>query len=482
MAFIPTFVAFLLRFINLGYSDYQGDEIKAFFLPTTGQRATEFLLDQRKGPVQFLITAFLKIFNPSYDNQLLMRLPFALAGTLAVYFFYKLVKIHFGKKIAFYSAFFIATNGFFIAFSRIVQYQSFVIFFAILALYCFTLAITKEKWIIRGIYLGFIFWSLSILSHYDGVFIAPFALFILSKWYKEINIEKKKKQTHFAGAILSGGLLLALFYIPFILSISQATKDYWLGRLEGVGGKISSSRYLFSVYQPIYVLHIYTILSILGIIKSLMFKKTNLLAVLLWFLLPFSFMELLVEVPGTHIFNYLLPLTVIMGFGINFIEDFLKRFLGWFKTNALLIPGIFIIFVFLFLQASAIFLDHSREYPWESEQFLLWEFPKPTPIFHLSMFGFPYFRHWEAIGEVVRTTENNGYYSTNERSTISRYYIPLKKSSDDAGFFILIKNPQSFTEQPVNERVRLWIDSHAPVISFTDANGRPVTEIYYLTQ
>ena len=149
MAFIPTFVAFLLRFINLGYSDYQGDEIKAFFLPISGQNAFEFLLDQRKGPVQFLITAFLKIFNPSYDNQLLMRLPFALAGTLAVYFFYKLINIHFGKKIAFYSSFFIATNGFFIAFSRIVQYQSFVIFFAILALYCFTLAITKEKYIIK---------------------------------------------------------------------------------------------------------------------------------------------------------------------------------------------------------------------------------------------------------------------------------------------------------------------------------------------
>ena len=40
-------VTLWLRVANLGYSDYQGDEIKALFLPDPGQTATQFLMEQR---------------------------------------------------------------------------------------------------------------------------------------------------------------------------------------------------------------------------------------------------------------------------------------------------------------------------------------------------------------------------------------------------------------------------------------------------
>ena len=83
--------AVILRLFNLGYSDYQGDEIKALYLPGTGENFFSYLLDQRKGPVQFIITYFLKFINPDYTNQLLMRMPFALAGILSVFFLYKLI-------------------------------------------------------------------------------------------------------------------------------------------------------------------------------------------------------------------------------------------------------------------------------------------------------------------------------------------------------------------------------------------------------
>lgn len=117
------FIAFSLRFINLGYSDFQGDEIKALFIPETGQSVTEFLLTQRKGPMQFIVTFVLQLLDPNYTNQFLIRFPFALAGFLAVYYFYKFVKNEFDEKVAFYASFFFATNGFFVAFSRIVHYQ-----------------------------------------------------------------------------------------------------------------------------------------------------------------------------------------------------------------------------------------------------------------------------------------------------------------------------------------------------------------------
>jgi len=111
-------LASLLRLVNLGYSDYQGDEIKALYLPKGGQSFYEFIMEQKKGPLQFFITYVIKFFDSSYENQFLVRLSFAVAGILAVVFFYKLVKIHFGEKIAFYSSLFFATNGLFIAFKN----------------------------------------------------------------------------------------------------------------------------------------------------------------------------------------------------------------------------------------------------------------------------------------------------------------------------------------------------------------------------
>ncbi len=115
---------FCLRLVNLGYADYQGDEIKAFYLPEPDQSVSDFLFTQRKGPVQFIITGFLSRFDTFYENQFLMRIFFALAGCLALVFFYLLVASRFGKHIALYASFFFATNGFLVGLGRIAQYQS----------------------------------------------------------------------------------------------------------------------------------------------------------------------------------------------------------------------------------------------------------------------------------------------------------------------------------------------------------------------
>lgn len=160
--------SFVLRFISLGYSDFQGDEIKALYLPLQGQTFFSYIIDQRKGPLQFIVTFLLKFIDPGYNNQFLMRLPFAIAGFFAVFFFYKLIELHFGKKIAFYTSLFFATNGFFVAFSRLVQYQALVILFGVLSLYFLSLASKNDKYKVRGIYFGLISWALSILAHYDG--------------------------------------------------------------------------------------------------------------------------------------------------------------------------------------------------------------------------------------------------------------------------------------------------------------------------
>ncbi|KKU48949.1 MAG: Glycosyl transferase family 39 [candidate division WWE3 bacterium GW2011_GWA2_46_9] len=258
------FVTVWLRFSNLWYSDYQGDEIKALFIPNPGQSVVDFLLTQRKGPIQFLVTFLVKLVDPTYANEFLTRLPFALAGALAIYFFYKFVSRQFGKKIALYSSLFLSVNGIIVAFSRIAQYQSFVILFCVLALYLFSLALNCDGWRYKGIYLGAVAWALALLAHYDAVLIFPYALYLVIKWYKK---HPQNALKHLAFASVVPGLLLSAFYIPFVLSINPATKEYWADRLSGGSDKLSSSIVTFKTYNPKLIFYIYSLLFIASLVK-----------------------------------------------------------------------------------------------------------------------------------------------------------------------------------------------------------------------
>jgi 4-amino-4-deoxy-L-arabinose transferase-like glycosyltransferase len=474
-------VAFVLRFVNLGYSDYQGDEINALFFPKAGESIASFLLDKSKGPVQYLMAGLVKLVDPSYTHRFIDRLPFALTGFLAVFFFYKLVEDNFGRRQAFYSSLFFATNGFFVAFSRIIQYQSLVLFFMLLALYLFSLSAKRENWRVKGLYFGFICWALALLSHYDGVFIAPFAFYFLYPRFKE---------KHFWLSLLIPGLMLAVFYIPFGISISAAIKVNWLRRIEGVPEKISNSKYLFSVYQPNHVFHLYVLSGALGglkyIIDAIKSKKIERIQGFLglWLLLPVIFWEGLVDIRGTHIYTYILPATIFMAEGIVFIEDTVraaaKRFSLVKAANFAMNAGLFLVFGFISLQSYTIFVNHTSEYPWENEKFLVFTLKKPSTLFNLSLFGFPYYRHWDEIRTLVDSTPKNGYYSTNEYERISDYFVAQKYKTSQAGFYIYVLNPQSFKAKITSKRIKAWVANHDPVKVFYNESGKPVVKVYYL--
>lgn len=542
-------VAGFLRFWNLGYSDYQGDEIKALYNPKEAS-SIKFFLDQRKGPMQFAVTAALKTFSPDYRNRFLLRLPFALAGFGSVVVFYFLAKTLFGEKIALYSTMFFATNGFFIAFSRIVQYQSLVIFFGLLAVYLIYRAVNKTPLsnasqaeggqeiadsqeagrvpvIKNGLLLaGFMCWALSILSHYDGVFFGPIiAGILLSAFVRQGNSQEKLR---FVKSLITSTLVFValngLFYVPFTLNLSQSTTDYWAGRISGsVSGKISSTRYLFSVYQPIYVLHVYTILGVLGfflavviftykltsrwvahrdarapVIVDQLLKLTHLArshqdystitlaALLLWFALPFAALEAVISIPGTHIYTYLIPVFLFLGFALFHVELLVQKIAVLFKnlfilrvSKAIFISLTLLLFGFLTLQSHYIFVDHTYEYPWENEKFVLWMLSKPVATYHLSLFGFPYYRHWDEIGDFIIADGKYDFYSTNERETISRFYIPLKKDGGKIGYYIHIIHPQTLVDDLNNKRVVRYTYYNEPTKVFVNGS-RIVAKLYSL--
>jgi hypothetical protein len=532
----------LLRLINLGYSDYQGDEIKALYLAKNNQITWNALLDQRKGPIEFLIPALMKAFDPDENNQFLMRLPFALCACLSIYFFYRFAEANFGRKPALYASLFFASNGFLVAFGRIVQYQSVCILGMMLALYFLSKAAYDEKYSRWGIFWGLLAWALALLAHYDGVFIAPFALYLLYRWYRDSNLEAPaRRRVLIFSAVVCGGLL-ALFYVPFSLSLSSDLLQYWGDRLsEDAGGTIPNSPLLFKVYQPYYALWIYSILFALGagylaLANGLhYFRKTSLnaffdgnkifapvrtrfsslaknagphkdisatgnlrgigfstdgtteagkaLALLAWLLAALVFMEAIVYKPGTHIYTYLLPGFLFMGYGTWLIELLVKRVLGEKIGAAIQVAGVLAVSLFIFAQSYAIFVDHRGEYPWENEKFLFWTLPKPIKEFnegyHLALFGFPYYRNWEGIQAFITAYGITSEYSTNERRSIARYYVPLTNTPTQARYYISITNPQSFY-QLKNQRMKDLIAQYQPIYRYP-AKGTPLAEIYLVT-
>lgn len=474
------FITLWFHLVNLGYSDYQGDEIKALLIAQSKQSFFASLLQQRKGPTQFITTYLINLVNPHFTNNFLTRLPFALAAILAIFFFYKLVELHFGKKLALIASLFLTTNGLVIGLTRIVQYQSFVMLFSISALYSLSLAVEQEKWKLKGLHLGMLLWAAAILSHYDGVFIAPFAAYLLYQWFtKNTYLSKNQKIKHFIIITAVTGTLLAIFYLPFLFNVSEDTKSYWSFRIGITEEKtgLSSSVINFKLYNPLIVFYLYVILGHLSIPKI-----KQILPVLLWFLLPWEVLELVIFDPGTHIYTYLIPAAILLAFGLVVIEETTVKLLGGKFGKFLNYAVLIILFSFLASLSHFIFIDHTPEYPWENRGYFSLLLSKPETKGDLWIFGFPYYRHWEEISQFVQANCPKGYYSTNEKTSIAQEYIPsqdFEYNPDLSTCYIHIENPQSFRSRLADEKTSYWTRNHKPDQVF-DNNGRSVAEIYVM--
>lgn len=464
-----------LRLVNLGYSDYYGDEIKAMWLPAPGQNAIDYLYNQKKGPTEFLVSFLVKLIDPTYSNEFIIRLPFALAGIIAIYFLYRVVEINFNKKIALYSTMLLSANGIFIGLMRFVQYQPFVILFSVLTLCCFSLAL-QPKWSKSGIYLGVLFWTAGFLSHYDAIFISPFALYLLLNWYKK-NTDQPPllRVRHMIIPFALGGLILAIYFVPYLISIPSGTTNYWMLRLTGQGdatGMLRSSIANFDLYNPILGLPFYFILGILALIKI---KK--IFSLLIWFIFPWIILEGFIFDPGTHINNYLIPGVIIVAFGLEVIEEFTLRVVGELWGRRINLIWLALLFGSLACISHLIFVDHTPEYPYEKRRILLWTIGGGSTDTMLWPYGFPYYRRWEDLGKYVISNEGNGYYYTNEQTPISKYYVPLDHSAKNAGYYIYIHNPQSFLRREQSLKAYYWRTHYEPVKIFK-YNNRLVAEIY----
>jgi len=431
------------RFTGLGYSEYQGDECYNCIIKSIdallGNRET--LVNYERPPTKIIIPTLSYFLTGDY-NEYNIRLPFALAGSVSIIAIYLLGKSLFGKFAGIVAGFLLAVNGFHIAFSRIVQYQS----VTVLAITCCIYLLMKFRveenceTARKYLFLAFTFYAFSLFTHYEHILIFPLIFYLAVEKYGLKRLPEYK--SIFLPAIAIFLFITFIFYIPYVLhpNIKSTVFDHILKTRVGMdfSGKTIGWRFnldyilLVSSYYNSGVYFLFLCSFALFSLHRMDFSKKILL---FWFLIYFL-PQLFMKKPGTHVYNAFPALCLLAASGLGSLYDLsLKNILSRRTMRAFLLAGFITFLIYCSLFSYTRFINQKPEYHWETKP------EAKDRIF--AHFGFPYHRGWKAVGYLFRSKQLQGSYRSNEKTRITEYYLRQKSTDSDLPrYIIMTANPQ----------------------------------------
>jgi hypothetical protein len=315
LAQLPLIFVLLLagypRLVNLGIPEFQADEIRPIYLAAGvlhGHEQAIWL--HRKGPTEILLPAG-PMLVLGQTNELLARLPFALAGMAIVLGGFLLCRLlfssRFGMLVALLVAGILSLDGYLIAFSRIVQYQSLVVLMGIAAIGCvwrFYSATPSLHYLLAAA----LFAAMSMFAHYDGIFILPVVagMAMAGCWRQRWPL-RGWLQFLWPPTLVGLAVLLS-FYGPFFFSERFERTTSYLGRrlseqpafVESTGGppfnNLLSYAGSFGFYNTTYQLYWYaSVLIVALLIASVRFVRPQPLGYALASMAGFGFAALVLK-------------------------------------------------------------------------------------------------------------------------------------------------------------------------------------------
>ncbi len=209
-------VSAFFRLTHLGYAEFQGDEAIIMLKATAAiQGRTDAIFVHKKGPAEILIPTLFYALQGQISEGM-ARLPFALAMLAGFLALYQLGRATINPFVGLMAGLLLAINGFFVAFGRIVQYQSLVFLTSTLALLCYYRFCQDRPLARRYQFLGTLFLGVGLLAHYDATFVAP-ALAYLSfrRWRAQPGALRGDLKVWLGTGALCA-VLLAAFYVPLV--------------------------------------------------------------------------------------------------------------------------------------------------------------------------------------------------------------------------------------------------------------------------
>ena len=456
----------LLRWPNLGYKEFQGDEgiiMTRAAAMLTGDDGE--LFNHQKGPVEILLP-FMLWGSGEAVTEFWVRLPFWWASLLLVGAIAWLGSRWFTKEIGLLAGLIFVINGFAVAFSRIVQYQTFVMLWGGLAMIYADLY--RKNGRAHQLWLSAVFLAAGLLSHYDAVLVIPAIAWLL--WTRFWPLSQLAWRNWIAGFALGGGIL-TLFYVPFFLNPNFGRTGSYLFS-DRLGGSLLSWSgpevwQMATFYNSFYYIALLGCLILLAV-WSRNGRRPHRIAAWLYFLVPLGFYLLVVADPRTHVYTFFPGAAVLSALGLAKINEWLKvrRFVqpvGWVLLS--------IICVVTALYPYLLFIDTrvERQRNWMDFRPIGYSTSLiEPPIF--GLFGFPYQAGWRAVATLPLAMP----FASNEEEEITNVYLgqAARTFCPDANTFILAQNVQdSVPYDPT--LVENWHLQYEVTV-----NGRPTMQIY----
>ena len=508
-------LAVALRAPGLGHSEFQGDEGRAVL------RATEVLLGNdevlllhKKGPVEILLPASLYAATGRM-SEWLARAPFGIAGIAAVLALAALGRRLYGLGVGVIAGTLMAVDGFWVGFSRIVQYQSVVLLMTILVVFCvYRVAQGAAQ---RRAYLGMaaLMASVGLLAHYEGFFALPPAAYLMWEHYREQEPPWRTALKDLWLSLALGGVAVGVFYVPFVMHPQFGDTVSYLG-VKRIGGGLlynniadyfQRAGFYSSAYHVLLLgigllavagwalwrgcagrrqrlelaaLGLAWLIAILfpslwqvgttnlsivlfGITVALLLRarlRTEHRLLVIWFsaaALLYFFLMLKVH---THYYVALPPWALAVGLGGVSAWEALRR-----RGDALVLVAAALAVVLVGLTANYVRVamvrpdrEFKHTYP-ASRPHLYWA-PYGPVAPRGGYFGFPYRTAWKAIGGMYDAGLLTGAYDSNQEDLVTNWYTRGAMRCPDSDFFVVardVENPHLIVPGVINgEYMPAW--------------------------
>lgn len=492
----------ILRFWNLGYAEFHGDEARAVLRAAAViQGYDDVLLLHKKGPAEILIPTAGFVVD-GHLTETSARLPFAVAGLAALVAVW-LLGARLGAPLGgWIAAMLLAVDGYFIGFSRIVQYQSVVILCGVLVMAVMARLLVTPAAPAQLLTLAALFLATGLWGHYEGALVGLPALFLFAAALRRHPSQARGLWRGLAWGVSVGAALLALFYLPFIRHPQfGATMTYLVTRrIGGDGFPVNNTADFFNrttVYSSTYYLLFLigvTVVALLLVYRQVLNKRIAWLwggflvlglvvsvwqptwqtvgerdllllwtvvvllpvwlrpglpagerSLWLWFGANLILMLFLTGKPRTHVYVFFTPWALIAGWASALGWQALRRKIGlrpaaWAgAAAALTLTAVFGIYTYLLFAYTQVEILRTWDENWPAGYWTTYDAPD-----NRALFGFPIANGWKVVGRLMAAGEIQGDYVTNEVEFWSPiwYTHGRMRCPDEADWFFQISNPQ----------------------------------------
>ncbi len=527
-----------LRLANLGYAEFQGDEARLVL------RAGEIiqgyenaLFIHKKGPTETLLPTVIYVLADRL-NEVTARLPFALANLTGLFALFLLGRWLFGPAAGWAAAILLALDGYLVAFGRVVQYQSIVFLMDVLVVLIFVRLWRHPKALTPYLTLAAILLATGLLSHYEAALVLfPVGYLLWRIWREGTTLATLARSL--IVPILTGGLLLASFYLPFVLhpafydtyyyltdyrmgggsifnhlaeffartTIYSSTyyaltlvglttvgllaryryiRPHWLGWLLGLGFVVGL---IVTFWQPTWLqvgdtdwIWVFFTAALIGLWFTPHFPPGERM-VWLWFGGPMILALFFTAIPNTHVYSFFIPWTLLGGMMLGKGWHWLVQRVHLPAARWVAIPaavaliGIFGFYEYWLFVYNGV--EVLRTWPEQRPRGYWTVYDMPVEV---AIFGFPNNNGWKAVADLYDKGTLRGNYDTNTRDvtaewyTRGRFYCP----GDDLNYFMLV-HPVEPTLNDEYLELRNTIEDQHQLYGEVFVQGEPKLRIYQRT-